>query len=141
MRSPIVFVVNRYALLAAAILLLSGCGGETSHRVTGKVTLDGSPLADAIVSFVPEDDQGKILLARTDSQGNYAAQQSNSMGGAEAGTYVVRITTFREGIPDADPPAPSVPEMAPARYNFETDLSVVVTPEDDVFDFVLRSDG
>jgi len=130
--------VSAYVLAIALPLALSGCG-EAHPSVTGKVTLDGSPLADAIVSFMPENEEGIPAFGRTDREGHYTLHESSEAGGAVVGKYTVRISTFREGQPDADPPIPPVKEKVPPRYNVETELAVEVKEGENVFDFDLES--
>jgi len=119
-------------------LALSGCG-DARPSVTGKVTLDGSPLPDAIISFMPESEEGAPSFGRTDGQGNYTLQESQEAGGAAVGKYTVRITTYRDGQPEVDPPIPRVPEKVPPRYNLDTELTEEVKPGENVFNFPLTS--
>ena len=48
-------IANRYcaALLAGCLLLLVGCGGDRRQPLEGTVTLDGQPLGEGSISFVP----------------------------------------------------------------------------------------
>ncbi|NLS95720.1 MAG: carboxypeptidase regulatory-like domain-containing protein [Planctomycetaceae bacterium] len=124
-------------LLVAAVF--SGCGGINCFPVTGKVTLDGSPLPDAKVSFMPSDDQGLPTIGVTDASGIYSLRQTADMEGAPAGSYTVRIATYREGNVDADPPIPEVRERVPPHYNLRTTLKAEIAPKANAIDFDLRS--
>ena len=130
--------IGVWAFMAGLPLALSGCS-DTHQPVTGKVTLDGSPLPDAIVSFMPESEEGIPCFGTTDDEGKYAMQESRDANGAPVGQYVVRITTYREGKPEADPPIPRVREKVPAKYNRDTELAAEVKPGENVFDFELES--
>jgi hypothetical protein len=44
--------------LGLAFVLLSGCGAGTA-TVTGEVLVDGQPLQQGVISFVPADEQGE----------------------------------------------------------------------------------
>ena len=123
------------------VLLVWGCGHVEYPSVTGKVTLDGQPLPNAVVSFMPDDEQGVPSLGVTDSDGIYTLQQTAELTGAPIGKYTVRITTYREGRPEAQPPVPGVPERVPAQYNLRTTLRAQVQPEANVLDFALISRG
>jgi len=123
------------------LLLVCGCDGIECFPVSGKVTLDGRPLPDAAVSFMPDDEHGIPSLGVTDSNGVYTLRQTAELAGAPAGKYTVRITTFREGRPEADPPVPGVPEKVPAEYNVRTKLAAEVKPEENVIGFKLSSQG
>lgn len=119
---------------------LSGCGSEYA-TVTGKITLDGQPLPNATVSFMPEDDEGRPSFGRTGADGRYSLQETNRVTGALPGKYTVRITTYVEGNPDEAPPVPTVPERVPTKYNIETGLIEDVKPGENVLDFPLDSQG
>jgi len=126
--------------LCALCVMLFGCGGPKHYPVRGTVTLDGKPLPDASIAFTPEGEQGAAAAATTDSQGNYRLQAAGSEG-AQAGKYVVRISTFSEGNPDEEPPAPPIPERVPAKYNIKTTLLREVKAQENVIDFPLDSKG
>lgn len=125
------------------VLTASGCGDVIEYfPVTGQVTLDGKPLPDAVVSFMPDDEGGVATLGETDGDGVYTLRQTADSSGAPVGKYTVRITTYREGKPDADPPIPGVPEEVPAEYNLRTTLSAEVEPkEENTIGFKLSSEG
>lgn len=76
-------------LSAAAIsaLVLAGCGGETTHKVTGKVTLaDGKPLTNGTVTFQME---GFQAYGTTSADGTYEAE-------VQPGKYKVVVTQQEE---------------------------------------------
>ncbi|MFC1596434.1 carboxypeptidase regulatory-like domain-containing protein [Planctomycetota bacterium] len=125
------------------VLTASGCCGDGIEYfpVTGQVTLDGKPLPDAVVSFMPDDEGGVASLGETDAKGVYALRQTADLNGAPVGKYTVRVTTYREGKPDADSPFPGVPEKVPARYNVRTTLSAEVEPKENSIGFELSSKG
>lgn len=96
------FSVKRRWLPCAAIglALAAGCAKGSKERqfdltpVSGTVTLDGKPLADADVGFAfqgvpPEGFFGSA--ARTDSQGRYELQ-TGAKKGAVAGSYRVTVS-------------------------------------------------
>jgi hypothetical protein len=124
------------ALLALAV----GCG-EGVEPVQGRVTLDGRPLPGTTVAFLPDDPHGRPSFARTDAEGHYVLHAEQELAGAPPGRYRVRISTYVEGNPDADPPLPAIPERVPARYNVNTQLEADVATGQNVFDFHLRSGG
>jgi hypothetical protein len=76
-----------YLLLA---LFLAGCGGARLSPVEGVVTLDGKPLADASIQFVPQG-QGRDATAGTDKNGNFAMSTVEPRDGVVPGTYKVVI--------------------------------------------------
>ena len=86
----------------AAIVLVGGCGGgDKTVRVSGKVTLDGEPLAGASVQFMPIDEKGDFAkgghpaFGTTDDRGNFELMTFKTNDGALAGQYKV-IVQFAE---------------------------------------------
>jgi hypothetical protein len=129
-------------LLLLGAVAMPGCGGVKYYSVTGKVTLDGEPLAEATIAFVPVSAEGGIrTMAFTDEQGYYSLYQTFKQSGAPAAKYRVAISTFFDGTPEAEPPIPPRPERVPMKYNRETELIREVKPGENVIDFELDSDG
>ena len=112
-------------LAALALMTLAGCGsGSGLASVSGTVTLDGSPLPDALVSFYPEE--GRFSSGTTDSSGHYVLDYTADEQGAVVGKHTVKITVATvqgEGGP-ARPPK----EKVPAKYNEKSELTVEVEP-------------
>jgi hypothetical protein len=125
--------------------LCLGCGAKSQPKnvgkVTGRVTLEGQPLADAVVTFAPVKAGGASALGRTDADGKYTLNYAPDIQGAEVGENRVSISTYSEGAPDSDPPRPKVLEKVPLKYNVRTELVRDVKTEDNTFDFDLKNDG
>jgi hypothetical protein len=126
---------SRLSFLAILLFLglLSGCNRSTRPElglVHGKVTLDGKPLANAIVCFTP-DGRGRTSTAFTDSDGTYSLGYIRDVPGAAVGWHIVRITTgdIRS----------HKPELAPQRYNTKSELRIEVVAGENTFDFPLAS--
>ena len=119
---------------------LAGCGGGADHpplgKVTGVITLDGHPLADADVTFQPEG-EGRAAVGTTDSQGHYELVYLNDEKGATIGTNLVSVTTFRDAADDGS--TPEVPEKLPSRYHSDSSVKVEVKKGSNTFDFDLKS--
>lgn len=65
-------------LVVAGIMVCAagvGCG-KAKTIVSGTVTLDGKPLAEALLQFVPLGPEGRTGAVRTDSQGRYQVELS-----------------------------------------------------------------
>ncbi len=131
------------AVLAAAAFVvgpITGCSGPSgppTGAVHGKVTLDGKPLVDASVEFLPA--QGRPSAARTDEDGNYTLQYSVSQAGAVVGTHTVRITTGGERPDPATGAMKKFPELVPAKYNANSQLQAEIKPGDNELNFELSS--
>lgn len=131
----------------AMVALSLGCTGSSEYvEVTGKVTLDGAPVTDALISFTPRDreDGGQNAIGRTDSSGTYSMNTSTNKG-VKPGNYQVKITTIPPEGESADPEAaassssdayanaargPSSTskfvDPIPAQYNSQTTLTLQV---------------
>jgi len=136
--------VSRSRLLAVAMPFLlaavAGCGGPYANlgRVSGKVTLAGQPLADAIVTFSPAT-SGSPSTARTDSSGSYTLMFTRGVKGAEVGDHNVTISTHRDADTDADPPTAEVPEKVPFKYRKPGELKATVKKGSNTIDFPLEA--
>ena len=134
-----------FACGASLLLTALGCGAKLPI-VSGTVTLDGQPLAEANVIFMPGDEIQSPAQGTTDASGNYTLEQEAGIEGVQPGEYSVRITTYQPGSQDLDPPVPTVKERVPMRYNLTTELNAVVGGDDQAttenpFDFKLESGG
>ncbi|MBD3675011.1 MAG: carboxypeptidase regulatory-like domain-containing protein [Planctomycetaceae bacterium] len=61
------------------------------YPVSGKITLGGAPVANAIVSFAPQGDQ-PAATGKTNSSGEYQLTTYEGYDGAAEGEYVVLVT-------------------------------------------------
>lgn len=76
-------------------VLFTGCGGGPDDApdlapVSGTVKLDGQPLADVVVTFIPES--GPAATGKTDTQGNFTLSTKGSNDGAVIGNHKVAVT-------------------------------------------------
>jgi hypothetical protein len=108
------FVSQHACLLGAAAALLCGCSREVVP-VSGRITRDGKPLADAVVTFQPLANQktGRPVatgsVGRTDAQGRFTLRLIDpNRSGALVGDHVVTI-----GMGESTDGANSVEELPP----------------------------
>jgi len=81
-------------------LFLAGCGsGDNLVSVSGKVTFQGNPVANAQLVFKPVG-TGQNATAMTDSSGNYSLR-------AAPGRYKVSVTVVQASGPAIDASNPS----------------------------------
>jgi hypothetical protein len=127
--------------LPVLLLVTPGCGETRDDlaAVTGNVKLDGQPLPDAIVKFIPQGGKGVVAVGKTDGNGHYYLMASRTAEGASIGQNKVRITTY--DILDQGGKQVPVPEKVPTKYNSETELAVTVESGDNTFDFDLSTAG
>ena len=82
--------------LIAIVAVLPSCGKKTlkTSPVTGTITLDGAPLADANIFFTPSGGTGDQAVGKSDASGVYKIQTPQGAPGAGTtpGEYVVTIT-------------------------------------------------
>lgn len=84
-----------------------GCGNSdrpSLANASGKVTLDGQPVAQATVTFVPVDG-GRPSTAITDAQGQYTMNSFDDAQGAIVGDHNVSVMKI-------DGPGAQLPEQA-----------------------------
>ncbi|QDT53299.1 hypothetical protein Pan44_13150 [Caulifigura coniformis] len=120
-----------------AVVLLAGCSrNELLSEVTGRVTLDGRPLTDAMIIFSPTG-TGTTSYGRTDSDGRYRMLFRDNEYGAWLGENLVRISTFDLGSGDVA----GKKELVPAVYNTRSTTKVTVASGANTHDFDLKSDA
>lgn len=82
-------------LLSGFLLILVGCGKSGPELpVSGTVTLDGNPVADALVRFYPDGDTDKSSsgFAQTGSDGKFVITGGSGKKGLVAGKYKVTVS-------------------------------------------------
>ncbi len=79
-------------LLAVLSLLFTGCGYRRPAQVktTGTVTLDGEPVANAALMFIP--DSGRPASGNTNTNGEFQVSSFGGNDGLPAGNYRVTAT-------------------------------------------------
>lgn len=87
--------IQMAVVFAFLSVLTVGCsdGGVDSVAVSGKVTLNGSPLEGVSVRFNPEaGGDGQFSQGITDSQGNYVLKDRRGREGVAPGKYAVTFS-------------------------------------------------
>ena len=141
--------MNRLLLfvgLAVVLALLNGCGGakeytgEQRYPLSGKVTVDGQPMESGVISFLPEEKEGRVSGGPIKG-GAYSVTEAM---GANAGKYRVKINwnkptgrrvkdAYGEEIMD------EYKEGLPAKYHSKSELTVEVPVKQNTFDFELKT--
>lgn len=132
-------------------LLFAGCEPATDYSdlnlvdVTGRVTMDGQPLAGATVRF--EGPPNRFADGLTDTQGKYRLMYDSNQPGCMPGEKIVRIMAgavgegAEEGAALEGPegrPLPTITSI-PSEYNRSSKLSANVSASTKSFDFDLKS--
>lgn len=129
--------------IAALFLFATGCGGEATDdqpdlgQVKGTITMNGSPLADAQVTFRPA--KGRAASGKTDSSGNYELIYVGETKGAKIGSNKVSVTTPQPEASEEGEETKKTEEKIPSEYNTKTMLTADVKAGENVFDFDLKS--
>lgn len=76
----------------------------TLAPVSGVVTLDGQPLAGALVQYHPRSNQFRSPMAVTDAEGRYRLDYWNGQEGAPAARYRVQVQRLDKQGRDTIPP-------------------------------------
>jgi hypothetical protein len=125
--------------LGVVVLALSGCGGVgTLYPVSGKVTLDGKPLPDGQVSFVPDKEKGNKAPATPFGKikdGSYSLE-TKGQPGAPAGAYKIMVITRYPGSPEKNP---ELPKRYADAGNSGLAVEVSPTPAAGAYDLKLTS--
>ena len=140
-RSTILFVIAAVMAVAPS----AGCGGGADGRlpVSGSVTMNGAPLHDATIEFVPQSSGSSSFAGATILDGQYSISANR---GLVPGEYKVVISMggSTPEPPMDEPPGdpaefPPAPELIPARYSSESTLTAKVEANgDNTFDFDLQ---
>ena len=141
-------------------LFFAGCsatnsidyGKVTLVNVSGTVTLDGQPLAGAVVTFENQE-TGTMSFARTNSSGSYTLQFDSDKDGVTPGRKLVRFSTTRtilglrgeDGAEEGEASTEGAQsdrkqEQVPECYNGKSTLTVEITEDSTTVDFDLKSD-
>jgi hypothetical protein len=120
------------AALALPAFMALGCGGGPAVApVSGTVTMDGKPLANAAVNFQPKAsgrdvNPGPGSAGMTDAQGNFTLQVvGTAQNGAVVGRHRVEISAYVRGPgsdSNGDRREPAPRNLVPAKYNDHTTL-------------------
>ena len=124
--------------------LLAGCGSGPYKvaPVSGRITLNGQPLANAAVTFQPsvegKTNPGPGSGGFTDSDGRYTLKLTGTeTSGAVLGKHMVRINlTHKDNSADD---RPKRFKDLPAKYNSKTKLGYEVHAGSNSADFELTS--
>ena len=106
--------------------------------VTGTITLDGSPLAQATVNFQPITDEKNAeqrrlggSAGRSDTDGNYTLTYPGGYDGAVLGVHIVRVNkTDKQGL-----------EVLGTKYHLKSQMQHEVKEGSNRIDLLLKSEA
>jgi len=82
-------------LVGPAVLVVLGCGGDDlgkRYAVSGQVTYKGEPVKKGVISFHPEDKEGRGATGQIEN-GSYSLTTQTPGDGAFPGKYTVTVDT------------------------------------------------
>jgi glycine/D-amino acid oxidase-like deaminating enzyme len=122
-------------LSAFAVFLAAGCSSSKIAPVSGRVTLNGKPLAGVHIGFQPIGKPGELnpgggSYAITDADGQFRLLLvDGEQPGAVIGKHRVEITGRSEVPANIDPPKRPPPKVfVPAKYSHNSELTFDVPP-------------
>jgi hypothetical protein len=134
-RARLVIRTVKLTLLAA---LVSGCGaGKPTYpaaRLEGSVMLDGRPIAEGNLQFVPEDVGQAPITGASIVEGRYVAEA------VPQGKLRVLLTASRETgkmVTEYSTPRPQVINLIPEKYR--SGIPIQVNGDDANLNFALKS--
>jgi hypothetical protein len=130
--------------LAIGVAAMSGCQRRDMGRVQGRITYEGAPVPEALVSFRPAN--RPAAAGRTDADGHFVLSTFTKGDGSFIGRCRVTVVPYREMPvyvasdsmqPEVEKPRPDIP----ARYRIvdTTPLEAdVVAGKNNVLDFDMQ---
>ncbi|QDU60252.1 hypothetical protein Pan216_10910 [Planctomycetes bacterium Pan216] len=141
--------IGRDILVILGCSLLGACGGLSGPprcAVSGEVTVDGAPVEQGAITFVPHQGTSGPVAGGAIVEGRFAISERK---GPLPGKYLVRIRGSKKTGRLIDVPPDSVNpdgeqveeiiEIVPTRYNEASDLVRELVPGDNRIAFELSS--
>jgi hypothetical protein len=130
-------------LYLGALCVVLGCGGGgQTGTVSGRVTMDGKPLPDAVVNFQPMSEgrnSGIGSSGRTDANGEYTLRLiDDTRDGAIIGKHRVMIKESTTSDPTNDKRRAGG-DLVPAEYHIKSTLTFEVKPGHNTANWDLES--
>lgn len=137
---------TRYPLFLLTTLCLAGCGGGGSDfdraEVGGKVTVNGEPLEEGTIEFLPTGETPGPSVGGVIEKGEY---EIPSEKGPAVGTHQVKIEAMRKtgrkvmgGPPGEESLIDERKPFIPANYNSQTTLTADIQSDTNQADFELE---
>jgi len=133
------WLTNGEPIVAACLIMIIGCGGDSRQSLQGSVTHDDEPLASGYISFTPQSGTPGPTAGNEIADGRFSIARAR---GTFPGTFRVEVTASRpsgrkvEGVPGE-----VYEQFFPARYNKESELSAeVLDGGENDFEFALTED-
>ena len=129
--------------LPACALLLSGCGESGPPRADahGKVMVDGEPVAEGAIIFIPVEGVSGPPTQLDIKEGVYSTvQRGKRIVVGTSSVYISGVKTTGRKVRDSSSGElnDEYVEIVPRKYNEQSELQVEVQEGDNTFDFELE---
>ncbi|CAN5452993.1 hypothetical protein BH11PLA2_BH11PLA2_27620 [soil metagenome] len=133
-------MLHRIPAVLVGIIAIAFTGCDSAPRfaaVSGRITLDGKPVANAIVMFQPIPPAGKAVAAaagsngKTNANGEFTLRGTAGEAGAWVGKHTVMIELGGDDTSSEVRPRGGKPQVSliPGKYNTQTTLTFEVPKE------------
>lgn len=127
-------------LLGVSVFML-GCSESPNCRVSGNVTLDGQPVADGMLMFIPAGQAPELkTVSALIENGQYVVERPK---GLLPGTYKVAVTSEQpsgkkiEADPGSGVMIDEFVQVIPEKYNAQSTLTAEIAGDRDDLNFEL----
>lgn len=127
-------------VIVGCLLILSGCSKSLRQDITGNVTVDGQPLSEGYIKFIPQAGTSGPTAGARIQEGKFFIDRE---GGTFAGIFRVEITAVRPSNKKAfDHESGQMVNVSeqyiPDKYNDSSELTAEVkASQTNQFEFVL----
>jgi hypothetical protein len=135
---PLMRKLTLLCAVSPSLLVVVGCSDSRRDvaPVSGRITLDGKPLAGASVVSQPVAPPGSVIAGKgsgafCDDDGRFQLETLDGRPGAIVGEHRIRIYGPRDPKATSDRDGGGGPrrEPIPAKYNKDTQLTLTVPPD------------
>jgi hypothetical protein len=134
--------VTSMLIAVPSLVFVVGCSnssGVDKVVVSGVVTLDGQPISNGEIRFIPTSGTIGPVSGGAIKDGAYIAQ---AKGGVPIGTHNVEIKAYRanpKSKATAGAEGGAAEQYLDSRYNAQTTLTATIDPDTETKDFQLTS--
>ncbi len=133
-------LIRNCSVFVVVFIVLTGCNSSDLALVKGKVTLNGKPVPNGTVNFIP-DNPGPSATGELKPDGTYALTTNKLDDGAKPGTYKVVIVAMEDQsgkLPEEKSPLPAA--IVPLKYTSlaTTELTATVEKKENTIDLELK---
>lgn len=125
-----------FSLLGLIFVCLIGCADDGLVNVAGEVSIDGTPVVQGTISFLPTDSKGATAEAVIKD-----AAYSVAMPKGEKKVVIRGYQKVGEQFPwgKDNPPADILKEIVPKEFNDDSDVKWTASKDDQNVNFELNS--